>query len=220
MELAKQELTLRLRRECDGEVAQARINERISVAHDLHDGLGGMLVSNIAVLERAPHAMSAERFLALLKALRDDLRLIIESAAQAHPDAQAIDEWIAPLRHRLTQLLENQGIDCHWQIRCVASVRMPASLGVDVMRILQEGVANVLKHSQATRVDIELRSDGETLDITVADNGIGFDTQRAPSTQHIGLRSIRTRVARHGGTMSIQSSSGATVFNAHVPLAR
>jgi signal transduction histidine kinase len=220
IERAKRDVAMSLSDQHQLEVARVRIDERTGLAHDLHDGLGGMLVSHIAALEHAPHAMPAERCLGLLKALRDDLRIIIESATQPEPDEQPIDAWIAPLRHRLTQLLENQEIDCYWQVVCAADARMPASLGVDVMRILQEGVTNVLKHSRATRVDIELRNDDEHLGIVIADNGVGFDTTQAMSPQGVGLRSMRTRVARHGGTLTLSASGSATVLEVCIPIDR
>ncbi|CAB3749364.1 sensor histidine kinase [Paraburkholderia humisilvae] len=218
-EYAQREATLSVRDQHAADVTQARINERASLAHDLHDGLGGMLVSHIAALEQTPHAIPAERFLSLLKALRDDLRIIIESATRAQPDAEPIDEWIAPLRHRLAQLLEHRGIDCYWKIHSVANAHMPASVGLDVMRVLQEGVTNVLKHSRATRVDIALSMDGRMLDIVIADNGIGFDTTHAVAPQGVGLRSMRARVARHSGTLTLSATGNATVLNVQIPLA-
>lgn len=220
IECATRDAKQRLRDQYELHIEQVRINERTSLAHDLHDGLGGMLVSQIATLEQAPHAIPAERFLVLLKALRDDLRIIIESASQTRFDAQPIDEWIAPLRHRLTQLLESQGIDCTWKVYSFAGARMPAAAGVDVMRVLQEGVTNVLKHSRATRVDIELCADDEALDIVIADNGIGFDTTHSATPHGIGLRSMRARVARHSGTMTFSASGTATVLNVQIPLGR
>lgn len=200
-------------------VERGRSNERVQLAHDLHDGLGGMLVGSIAELEHASPVIPTHRCIAILKALRDDLRIIIEAGTNAESGEQLLEEQIAPLRYRLMQLLENQEIDCEWRASGIAGLVLPASVAVDVMRILQEGITNVMKHSGATKVDVDLRRDGGQLLIVIVDNGRGFAMDDVESLSGVGLRSIRTRVARLDGAMSMHSTGAGTMLNVMIPLA-
>ena len=76
---------------------------------------------------------------------------------------------------------------------------------LQVMHILQEAVSNVRKHAQATRVEVELNR-GPDYAFTVRDDGRGFDPARAQddAAAHVGLRIMRERAARIGGTVNVQ----------------
>jgi signal transduction histidine kinase len=200
-------------------VERARTCERVQLAHDLHDGLGGMLVGSIAELERASPVMPTDRCIAILKALRDDLRIIVESGSKADSGEQLLEDVIAPLRYRLMQLLENQEIDCEWRVSGIDDLVLPASVAVDVMRILQEGITNVMKHSGATKVEVDLRGENGEIYIVVADNGRGFAADNVESVSSVGLRSIRARVARRGGVLGMHSAGAGAALSVKIPLA-
>lgn len=213
VDTAKQELAHTLQRQYELEVVNARLGERLSLAHDLHDGLGGTLVSSIAALEHSPQGIPAERFLQILKELRDDLRIVIDTASTRQGEAASLVEQIAPLRHRLTRLFESQRIECEWHLPEIEYCRLSAAQSLDVMRILQEALTNVLKHSQASRVRIDLIAQGQSLELRVADNGIGFDTCAQSAPGHgAGLRSMRNRVTRLGGKLDILRENGLTIL--------
>jgi signal transduction histidine kinase/DNA-binding NarL/FixJ family response regulator len=86
--------------------------------------------------------------------------------------------------------------------------------------IVQEALVNIRQHAQATRVKVEIRSDGD-LSITVQDNGVGFEEGRPVAHQCFGLAGMLERAQALGGSLSVQSEpgAGATVqFN--LPLSR
>lgn len=216
VEAARRELTQTLQRQYELEIAYARLGERLHLAHDLHDGLGGILVSSIATLERAPQDMPPPRFLAVLKELRDDLRIIIDSATSQQYGEMMLVEQIAPLRHRMTRLLEAHGIDCHWRLsdRCV----LPPAASLDLMRVLQEALTNVLRHSHASWAEVELQRDAVGLWLTIRDNGIGFPASADGARHGTGLHSMRARAGRLGGTLDVTSSPGATAVTLMIPV--
>ncbi|WP_246792785.1 sensor histidine kinase [Burkholderia perseverans] len=210
---AKRDLRDTLDREHALQVANARLNERLSLAQDLHDGLGGTLVSSITTLEHAPHDMPPARFLGILKELRDDLRIIIDSAALDHAGTRSLDGFIAPLRHRLARAFEAQDIDCRWRLDGIDTLHLPNAVCLDLMRILQEAATNALRHSGATRIEIGLaHDDASGLRLTVADNGHGFDPEAPTPHGGIGMRSLRARVGRLGGQLRIDSGAGGTTI--------
>lgn len=217
VEAARSELTRTLKRQHELEIANARLGERLNLAHDLHDGLGGTLVSSIVTLERTPGDVPPQRFLSILKELRDDLRMIIDSAANQHYGETTLADQMAPLRHRLTRLLDTQDIECRWHPVGIEACMLPAAKSLEIMRILQEALTNVLKHSRASRVDIGMRYDEQGLKITVHDNGAGFSPHAGPADQGMGMRSMLARASRLGGSLDIQSAPGSTLITLRMP---
>lgn len=219
---AKAELTATLAQRHALELAHARVAERVNLASDLHDGLGGMLVGSIATLERRSGELSAPALLAMLKSLRDDLRLIIEATGQ-HDGTRSFGELIAPLRHRSAQLFEASGIDCRWQVSDVETLELRPSQSLDLLRFLQEALTNALKHSAGRRVDVAValdRTDGSAaLQLQVRDDGRGFVVEGADQGAGAGLRSLRTRARRLGAELDLQSRPGDTRLRLRMPLA-
>ncbi|WP_418145714.1 ATP-binding protein [Variovorax paradoxus] len=215
---AKAELAATLAQQHALELAHARIGERVNLASDLHDGLGGMLVGSIATLERKPEKLSAPELLAMLKRLRDDLRLIIEATGQ-HDGTRAFGELLVPLRHRTSQLLDANGIDCRWQVSNIETLELPPSQSLDLLRFLQEALTNVLKHSASRRVDVAVTRTGAELQLSVRDDGRGFVVDGADKGAGAGLRSLRTRARRLGAELQLQSRPGQTQLALRMPLA-
>lgn len=214
---ARAELGQTLTRQHELEVANARLAERVRLAHELHDGLGGTLVSAIAEHEYAPGALAPSRSLAILKELRDDLRIIIDAASSEELGEYALAGQIGSLRHRLMRLFERQRVACHWTLDGIEGCRLPGARGLDLLRIVQEALTNVLKHSQASQANVEFRRCGATLKLTVADNGIGFDPAE-PAHGGAGMRSMRARAARLGGALRVESAPGNTRIALEMPL--
>jgi signal transduction histidine kinase len=99
------------------------------------------------------------------------------------------------------------------------TTRLTREVEEGVYRLVQECLANVVKHAHASRVDISVRESAETVDVEVRDDGQGFDDTE-PS-DGFGLVGMRERVALVGGTMTIDTSPGAgTVVRLRLPVAR
>jgi signal transduction histidine kinase len=203
IDAATQQLGETLAREHALALNNTRIGERLNLVRDLHDGFGGSLLSAIASLESQRSPADSARTVSLLKELRDDLRLIIDTTTQANT---GLGDLLAPLRHRWSQHLDAAGIEAHWQLEDLYEVHLGAAKSLDLLRLLQEALTNVLKHSRASRVDIALFLSGQDLHARVRDNGSGFD---ASSQSHgTGLTSLRTRAMRLGGQLRIDTAPG------------
>ncbi len=209
VEAAKAELGATLAQQHRLELAHARIRERVDLVSDLHDGLGGMLVGSIATLEHSPDGLPAPQLLAMLKSLRDDLRLIIDATGETD-EARTFGELLVPLRHRIGQLLDANGIDCRWRLSGLDTLALEASQRLDVLRFLQEALTNVLKHSGAGRVDVAIVHADGWLDIDVHDSGHGFAAEAAPPGHGTGLRSLHARAVRLGGALQLESTPEGT----------
>ena len=216
VEDARSELAGSLLRQHELELVQARLGERLNLAHDLHDGLGGMLIGNIAALEQAPETVSSRKMLDTLRELRDDLRLIIDTASAQHYGEHALTDLLAPLRHRMTRLFEAHDIDVRWRAENLENIYLSTTQNLDLLRIVQEALTNVLKHSGAKRVEVDLLRGDAMLTVEVHDNGKGVQSPAAG--EGTGMRSMQARARRLGATFSIGSQPGATVVRLTMPL--
>src|SRR5262249_8430884 len=98
-------------------------------------------------------------------------------------------------------------------------VRMGAELRRQIYLIFKETINNVVRHSDCTAADIELKIDGRELVLRVSDNGSGFDQLRV--TEGNGLASIRRRAEQQGGALSVASDIGrGTTVTLRAPLSR
>ena len=125
------------------------------------------------------------------------------------------------IRTLLARLEHQTGIRTEFRVSG-AAVPLAPDDQLQVMHILHEAVSNVRKHAHATRVEVELTR-GPDYAFTVRDDGRGFDPARArgDADAHVGLRIMRERAARIGGTVTVQSRPGhGTEVALHVPFAR
>ena len=197
------------------ELIQTRLTERLSLVRDLHDGLGMTLSSHIHTLgNREGHVDGVALW--ALKEVNDDLRLIIESSA--FDDTDELAERLVPLRHRSTRLLEAANIECHWSLEGLKTCRLAGKRGLDFLRVLQEALANVLKHSRATRVDILIKVTQGQLVLSIRDNGQGFAHDAASSSGGMGLQNMHARAARLGGSLEIRCGGTGTTLEMRCPI--
>ena len=204
---ATSQLAETLRQQHALELAHGRASERLQLVRDLHDGFGGTLVGAIARIEQAPEDMPRQKIASLLREMRDDLRLVIDSAAREHAD---LAELIVPLRHRASQLLDAAGIDAYWHLDDVRGIELGAARSLDLLRLLQEALTNVFKHSRAQRVDIHVRRQEGRLCLQVDDDGAGLPAggDMAPTAGGTGFASMRMRARRLGGELQVSARNG------------
>ena len=90
---------------------------------------------------------------------------------------------------------------------------------VNTYRIIQECLTNIIKHSDATKVSIQLIKDKIDLMLTIEDNGVGFDGPNLDFNAGLGLRSIKTRVFIMGGIFDIETrKERGTLISVSIPL--
>ncbi|MGH8113899.1 MAG: hypothetical protein ACREPS_02420 [Rhodanobacteraceae bacterium] len=107
------------------------------LVRDLHDGFGGSLVSAIAGLEHGPERANAQvHAVATLKALRDDLHLVINTTT--HAASGDLVEAVESLRHRWSDRLDAAGIGSHWRLAGVDGLQLPPGQGLDVLRFIRK----------------------------------------------------------------------------------
>ena len=194
-------------------------SERVRIAKDLHDGIGGLLataklqVSSLSHIDMPSSSLHVHQKTAkLLDHAADEVRRI---AHNMMPEALSN----LGLQHALEDLrdsLRNEGLQVHMEILNLNN-RLPENVEVNVYRIIQELVNNLIKHAEASRVIIQLALQGQELQLTVEDNGKGFDPGK--QVDGIGLKNIRSRVEYLHGEVDVNTSPGTgTSVSINLPL--
>lgn len=218
---ARAELAQLLEQQHAKDLQSAKLQERVKLAHDLHDGLGGSLVRSMALVEQAPLQLSNDRVMSLLKSLRDDLRQVIDTGSSSGVSVpETPKRWIAPLRHRFTHILDELGMQAQWQVDELWQTEPTAMQCLGMLRFLEEAFTNIIKHARARKVLVVCtQPDAQTWVLNVQDDGVGFDWAAVQqSGVSVGMRSMQARIACIGGLLQVQSQPGGTLLTARVTL--
>lgn len=187
--------------------------ERTRIAADLHDRLGSML-STVKLyfnsVEEQIDQMKAQnkeqysKATSLLDEACDEVRKISHNLVSG----ELIKFGIVSALNQLKETINETG---KLQINVLSfgmEHRLDSSIEISLYRVIQEMMNNILKHSKASEVTIQLNKDENNLNIVVEDNGIGFDHEAALQKNGMGLKSIETRIKQLKGSVSYDTGKG------------
>jgi signal transduction histidine kinase len=188
----------------------AREDERNRLARDLHDELGSLLTSaklDAARLrsrlgDKAPEAQ--ERLAHLVATLDSSIAMGRRIIEDLRPSTLANLGLGAAVEILAREFSERSGVRVHCALQPVA---LSANAELVVFRIVQEAITNLSKHAKASQAWISLAPRDGRVEVSVRDDGVGFDTTRPP-TSAFGLLGMRYRVEAENGTLSLQSAPG------------
>jgi signal transduction histidine kinase len=197
------ELQAQFERVAELERRQTIAAERERLMRDMHDGVGGHLVSLLAMIEADPRRPAA-----LATAVRDaldDMRLMIDSLDPVDDDLNAV---LAMWRDRLAPRLRQLGVALQWDVALLPQVAglTPARV-LHLLRILQEGVTNAVRHGRAKSLWVGAAAQADAVIITLRDDGSGFEPAHANPGR--GLKNMRRRAELAGCTVALNSAPGA-----------
>lgn len=185
---------------------RARFEERDRLMRDMHDGVGGHLVQALAM---ADAGQPVDRVREAVQSSLDDLRLLID-ASDIH--VERLNDALARFRERLARRLATLGIALDWDFTRMPELpRLAPERTIQVLRILQELLTNVVKHAGATRIQVEcqlLQPPGapRRVLLDLRDDGVGFDLSAAGAGR--GRASLAQRAQSLGGTLQFESATG------------
>jgi len=214
----------RARIEYTFQLIAAQEAERKRIAAELHDSLGQnlLLIKNLAqmALREQEPAQTYERVASI-----DHL------AAQCIAETRQISRDLHPhqldhlgLKRALESMLESVAqasvITFQWKIDCVDEL-FSAEGAMNLYRIVQESLNNILKHSRAKNARVDLERDIHEVQLCISDDGCGFSPGRlAENKKGLGLKNIPERVRMLGGSLKVDSApGGGTRIDVVIPVA-
>lgn len=188
----------------------AVMEERNRLARDLHDSAKQKAFAALAQLGTARgilngHENSAGMHLSEAENLVSDvIQELTFLVQEIYPLALQEKGLNTTLREYIFEWESRNDITVQFSTR--NERRLDLKVEQALYRVSQETLANIARHSHATRVDMSLVYNGESVQLSVSDNGCGFDTNT--KSHGMGLRSIRERIGSIHGTVQIQSAPG------------
>lgn len=196
-------------------------DERRRLATELHDSTIqslqsiGMLAEYVAMLISRERYEDARERLDILRNRLDnaiaDLRRLLFDLRPPNLDDTGL---AAALRSRLSEVSELANLKTSLEI--AESLEIPRELETVIYRFCQEALSNVVRHADASSVEIRVWRQNDTLRVSVEDNGKGFNTNAIIETGHFGIQGMKERAELAGGTLQIDSRLG---LNTRVELA-
>jgi two-component system, NarL family, sensor histidine kinase UhpB len=194
------------RRESARRALAAQEAERLRIAHDLHDEVGQSLTAAMLQIEHSGRrrGSGAEELAAAREEVRSALDEVRRIAARLRPEA--LDLGLpAAMRSLINDFERRSGLTVERDIETVGAVSPEAE--VVAYRVAQEALTNIVRHADATVVQLGLRADDSVLALEVFDDGRGFNG--AGSVEGAGLRGMRERAVLAGAELTVQSRPGA-----------
>jgi two-component system, NarL family, sensor histidine kinase UhpB len=197
------------------QLLSAQETERRCMARELHDEIGQGLTAALITVQMMQHHASAAALsgeLAEAAALLDTTLQQVRTMSLELRPAMLDDLGLVPaLKWHLDRAGQRSGL----RIRLTAATlheRLPAALETVCYRVVQEAVTNVVRHARAQEVRVQVERTPEAVQLTIADDGRGFDTAaaqaRAEAGGSLGLLSMQERVTLLGGTLHLDSAPG------------
>ena len=205
-------------RELSRKILDAQENERKLVAQEIHDSIGGSLAAIKFALEEklesmgqnpSPEVISLEKIISQVDETIKESRRISSHLRPSLLDDLGLLATISWFCREFEKVHPDLSIE---QKLGVTEDQVPEILKVVVYRVLQEAMNNVAKHSDATRVRLQLRKVDKRIEFSVVDNGCGFDPEEKSTEltalSGLGLSGMRDRTDLCDGNFEIDSGKG------------
>lgn len=185
--------------------------ERERLTREMHDGLGGQLVSTLALVESAPSP--SKPIATALRTALADLRSVIDSLDPRIADYGML---FGLLRGRIQPLFESEEIRIRWRVGDLPEVsHLAPEQNLHLLRILQEAFSNALRHAEATEIEFSTDWQGDLLILRVRDDGRGIGESNSSGR---GLPHMQTRARALGAEIEFKSSHDGTCVEIRLPL--
>lgn len=191
---------------------QAREEERDRIAREMHDDVGSALTTilylsdDLKTQNKEAATNSADRIASTASSVVDKMNEIIWSM---NPEYDSLNDLIAYTRRHCAEFLRDHELQYELDIpETITDLPLSGEQRRNIYLVIKEALHNIVKHANATKVEIVFQLNDHHLSVAIHDNGNGL--QQAPSFGN-GLKNMRRRVENIGGDFKIESGAGTTV---------
>jgi PAS domain S-box-containing protein len=211
-------------RELDARREHAREDERKRMAREIHDVLGQLLTALRLDLDMlgmefgADQPMLLDRTAKAMHLVDETIAVVRNVASRLRPPVLEMG-IVSALEWQAREFAGHSGIECAVAAK-EGEIDLDERQAIDLFRIVQESLTNVARHARARRAEVALRRVGESYELVIADDGVGF-VPESVGRRSLGLVGMRERAAGLGGALGVQSQPGAgTRIVAMIPAKR
>jgi signal transduction histidine kinase len=206
--------------ELNNHLQTARENERHRIARDLHDELGALLtaakldIAHVRTFVGGTANEATERLNHAVKTLNACIAMKQRIIEDLWPSALSDLGLVATLEILGREFSKHSGVQVHCELE---PVELRPSTNLVIYRLVQEATTNIAKYAKASNVWIDLIAQDGFVEVSVRDDGTGFDVSQMTGNPH-GLLGMRYRVEAELGTLDITSTPGqGTLIRARIP---
>ena len=187
---------------------ETALSERHRVMREVHDGIGGKLAGTLFIARRK----GQEDIATQLEESLLDLRTLIDTLNG--DEMQCLATALRSFEQRAIPWLQQHHIVAHFEVSGLEQgLKVPAQWLLNVLRIVQEGVNNVIRHANATELQAHVRVKFDCICIDLTDDGVGFRSGQ----EGRGVANMRERCLELGGRFSLKGSGKGTILWAELP---
>lgn len=206
----------------------AREEESTRIAREIHDELGAALTrlkwdlelirkENLGAQDKAELEMLGQKIDEMSQLIDATIDAVRRIASELRPTVLDDLGLIPALRWETNQFHERTGIETNFD-STLEGVDLTPQHSTAVFRIFEEALTNVMRHAQATWVDVKLEQDNDELVLTIRDNGRGITAAEKADRLSLGLLSMRERANIIGGRTDIAGNEEGTVITVRLPI--
>ncbi len=203
-------------------VIEGQEAERLRIAQDLHDGLGGLLTTvkaHFQSIHADVHQKGEEQIYDRANKLLDEACIEVRRIAHNMVPYSIKLSGLKGALEDLRDSVETRGLPCELEIYNMKLPDWDEGRSNVLFRIIQEVTTNAVKHSGATKLFIQLMCHSGGLNVLIEDNGCGFEINTLKPGGGMGIKSVESRVHYLGGSVEYDSSPGhGTTVNINLPL--
>lgn len=200
-------------REFSSHIQDAKEQERLRIAREVHDEIGGLLTAIKMDLAWMKQRLPGDNSVLVEKTTTIE-GLVDKAATAARNLAHSLrpgylDSFgiIAAIEMEANEFQQRTGITCSLT-HSDDDIDLNPDVSIALFRIFQEALTNIMKHAQANAVEVSVSNLESCVDLTIRDNGRGFADAERLKPRSFGLRGIQERVAHFGGEVKISSTPG------------
>jgi signal transduction histidine kinase len=214
-------------RQLFNETVDIQETERQRIAQDMHDGINQLLIGAMLELKSGRERLAAgnlaqaddalQSVQGVLRNVEMEIKRVVYDLRPPTLDALG---FVPELRRYIQDFKQFTNLNCVIDVEG-ESLRLPGQVEVSIYRLVQEALQNVYSHADAKNVDVTICFTAQELEVSICDDGIGFDLNAAEqvNSQHFGLITMRERAKSLNGRLTILTQPGhGTCVTLSVPL--
>lgn len=198
--------------------------EKERISRDLHDSVGSQLTIVATSLDAATYLahkqkLEPQKLEKINENVREAVQNLRDTIWATHQSTISLDSFDKRLRNYVLKAIDDKlQVSIQWSLD-KPDATISSMQAINLFRVIQEAIQNILKHAQATQLTIRCEQIEEKIRIVISDNGIGVNEDQTKNTESYGIRNMQNRIHEIKGTFRVESEAGTgTTIHIELPI--